>query len=98
MTEALNDEEFSRGERENLHKWGKARKMIDEDRVSIQMRSGDRYQLEVEGEHSEYVVGVDVDTGRTFCPCPFKGDNCSHQIAAHLKLAGIGVEKPEYNR
>lgn len=98
LARVLNCMDFSRDQRENLHKWGKARKIIDEDRVKVELRSGDRYQLRVEGDSEGYVVGVDIDSGESFCPCPFTGENCSHQIAAHLFLAGIGVENPEFKR
>lgn len=86
----------SRDERENLHKWGKARKIIDEKKIEPVVESEDRYQFKVEGYEDDYTVGVDIDTGETFCPCPFQGKNCSHQIAAHLFLAGIGVENENY--
>lgn len=89
-------EEISREERENLHKWGKARKIIDEQRIEVVMQSDDRYQFRVEGDTEEYEVGIDIDTGDSFCPCPFVGETCSHQIAAHLYLAGIGVENEHY--
>ncbi len=87
---------MTREERENLHKWGKARRIIDEDKIEEKAGSEDRYQFTVEGDTDTYTVGVDIDTGETFCPCPFQGENCSHQIAAHLYLAGIGVEKDNY--
>ncbi|MFB6203099.1 MAG: PepSY domain-containing protein [Candidatus Nanohaloarchaea archaeon] len=90
------DQEMSREERETLHKWGKARKIIDEKRIEATLESGDRYQFRIEGDSDTYEVGVDIDTGETFCPCPFTGDTCSHQIAAHLYLAGIGVENPYF--
>ena len=89
-------EDMSREQRENLHKWGKARRIIDEDKIQIKVQSKDRYQFEVEGTSTTYTVGVDIDTGDTFCPCQFQGENCSHQIAAHLFLAGIGVENDRY--
>lgn len=89
-------DEPDRETRENLHKWGKARKIIDEERIEISVESDDRYQFKVEGDSGTYEVGVDIDTGETFCPCPFQGDVCSHQIAAHLLLAEIGVEKESY--
>ena len=88
--------ELSREKRENLHKWGKARRIIDEDKIEVELRSDDRYQFIVEGSNTEYTVGVDIDTGETFCPCPFRGKTCSHQIAAHLYLSGIGVENESY--
>lgn len=88
--------EITREERENLHKWGKARKIIDERRIEVESEAKDRYVFQVEGDSGEYTVGVDIDTGETFCPCDFKGENCSHQIAAHLYLAGIGVENERY--
>ena len=92
-----NDQEnMSRSEKENLRKWGKARRIIDEEKISLKLNSEDRYQFEVKGENSDYVVGVDIDTGETFCPCPFKGENCSHQIAAHLHLTRIGLENEKY--
>jgi len=87
---------ISREERENLHKWGKARRIIDEEKIKLEFQSDDRYQFEVEGDTESYTVGIDIDTGETFCPCDFNGENCSHQIAAHLFLTGIGVEKEEY--
>lgn len=87
---------MSREERENLHKWGKARKLIDENRIEVKMESEDRYIFSVTGDSEEYEVGVDIDTGESFCPCPFQGDTCSHQLAAHLYLAGIGVENEHY--
>lgn len=90
----MND--MSREERENLHKWGKARRMIDEQKIEVEVESGDRYQFKVEGDNQSYVVGVDIDTGEAFCPCPFRGKICSHQIAAHLFLAGIGLENERY--
>lgn len=88
--------ELSREKRENLHKWGKARRIIDEDKIEVELQSDDRYQFRVEGSNNEYTVGVDIDTGETFCPCPFRGETCSHQIAAHLYLSGIGVENESY--
>lgn len=90
------DDEISRDERENLHKWGKARRIIDEDKILVQVQSDDRYQFEVEGDSESYNVGVDIDTGASFCPCQFQGEICSHQLAAHLYLAGIGVENDRY--
>lgn len=89
-------DDVSREERENLHKWGKARRIIDEEKIKLDFRSEDRHQFVVKGDSEEYTVGVDIDTGESFCPCDFKGENCSHQIAAHLFLAGIGVEKESY--
>lgn len=89
-------EDLSREERENLHKWGKARKIIDEDRISTTLESGDRYQFKVLGDTETYEVGIDIDSGESFCPCPFQGEVCSHQIAAHLLLAGIGVENEAF--
>lgn len=89
-------EDLSREERENLHKWGKARRIIDEDKIEVELESDDRYQFEVQGDSQEYTVGVDIDSGETFCPCQFQGETCSHQIAAHLFLAGIGVENDRY--
>lgn len=90
------EEDITRGERENLHKWGKARRIIDESKIEVKSSARDRYQFEVEGDTGEYIVGVDIDSGKTFCPCPFQGENCSHQIAAHLMLSDIGVEKENY--
>lgn len=90
------EEEMSRSERENLHKWGKARRIIDEEKIEVKSSSRDRYQFEVQGDTGVYTVGVDIDSGETFCPCPFQGETCSHQIAAHLMLSGIGVEKENY--
>lgn len=87
---------MDREERENLHKWGKARRIIDEKKIKVDLKSSDRYVLIIEGDHESYNIGIDIDTGETFCPCDFKGENCSHQIAAHLFLAGIGVEKESY--
>ena len=89
-------EELSRDKRENLHKWGKARRIIDEEKIEVDLRSDDRYQFKVEGSNGEYTVGVDIDTRETFCPCPFRGDTYSHQIAAHLYLSGIGLENESY--
>lgn len=89
-------EELSREQRENLHKWGKARRIIDEEKITVALKSDDRYQFKVKGDNEAYTVGVDIDTGETFCPCPFRGKICSHQIAAHLFLAGIGVENETY--
>lgn len=89
-------DQISREERENLHKWGKARKIIDENRIDTTLESEDRYQFRVEGDNGVYEVGVDIDTGESFCPCPFTGDTCSHQIAAHLYLTRIGVEKEAF--
>jgi hypothetical protein len=89
-------EDMTRGERENLHKWGKARRIIDEEKISVELESEDRYQFLVEGDTEEYTVGVDIDSGESFCPCQFQGETCSHQIAAHLFLAGIGVENDRY--
>ncbi|EGQ43052.1 MAG: hypothetical protein J07AB43_10410 [Candidatus Nanosalina sp. J07AB43] len=91
-------DDMSRGQRENLHKWGKARRLIDEDKIEIKFKSEDRYQFKIEGDSTEYTVGVDIDTGESFCPCQFKGENCSHQLAAHLFLAGIGVENDRYRQ
>lgn len=88
--------DISRKERENLHKWGKARKIIDEDRIEVSLQSEDRYQFMVQGDSGEYEVGVDIDSGETFCPCAFQGDTCSHQIAAHLYLSGVGVENESF--
>jgi len=90
------EEDISREERENLHKWGKARKIIDEKRISLELQSEDRYQFTVEGDSDSYTAGVEIDTGESFCPCAFQGETCSHQIAAHLFLAGIGVENASY--
>lgn len=87
---------MTRAERENLHKWGKARRIIDEEKIVLKSRSHDRYQFEVEGDTDTYTVGVDIDSGEAFCPCQFQGRTCSHQIAAHLKLSHIGVEKESY--
>lgn len=89
-------EDLSREERENLHKWGKARRIIDEEKIEVDMNSEDRYQFRIQGDTEEYTVGVDIDSGETFCPCQFQGETCSHQIAAHLFLAGIGVENDRY--
>ncbi|WEL19620.1 hypothetical protein [Candidatus Nanohalococcus occultus] len=89
-------ENISRPQRENLHKWGKARKIVDEERIKLLFGSDDRYQFKVEGNTSDYTLGVDIDTGETFCPCAFQGDTCSHQIAAHLFLAEIGLENTSY--
>lgn len=86
----------TREERENLHKWGKARRMIDEEKIEPEMESSDRYTFKVEGDSKSYTVGVDIDSGESFCPCPFTGELCSHQLAAHLVLAGIGVENDRY--
>lgn len=91
-----NVEEPGREERENLHKWGKARKIIDEKRIEVISSASDRYQFRVEGDSASYTVGVDIDTGESFCPCDFRGEVCSHQLAAHLHLAGIGVENESY--
>lgn len=88
--------QLDREKRENLHKWGKARRIVDEREIELEMESDERYQFRVAGETSEYVVGVDIDTGKTFCPCPFKGETCSHQIAAHLALTELGVENESY--
>lgn len=93
----MTEDDISRAERENLHKWGKARKIIDEERIEITMKSDDRYVFRIEGDTEEYEVGVDIDSGESFCPCPFVGETCSHQIAAHLYLAGIGVENAHYS-
>jgi hypothetical protein len=90
------ENDMSRAERENLHKWGKARRIIDEEKIEVDMESEDRYQFLVEGDTETYTVGVDIDSGETFCPCQFQGETCSHQIAAHLYLAGIGVENDRY--
>lgn len=89
-------DDLSREERENLHKWGKARRIIDEEKIEVSVKSEDRYQFKVEGSNAEYTVGVDIDSGESFCPCPFQGDLCSHQLAAHLLLTRIGVEKYSY--
>lgn len=89
-------DELSRDERENLHKWGKARRIIDEGKIEVSVKSSDRYQFVVEGNNAEYTVGVDIDSGDSFCPCPFQGELCSHQLAAHLFLSGIGVENSSY--
>ena len=89
-------EDLSRQEKENLHKWGKARRLIDEGKIELELASDDRYQFKVQGGSSTYNVGVDIDTGETFCPCPFQGKNCSHQIAAHLYLSDIGLENESY--
>jgi hypothetical protein len=89
-------ENLSREERENLHKWGKARRMIDERKVSVVSGSDERYQFRVTGDTETYTVGIDIDTGESFCPCSFRGELCSHQLAAHLHLAGIGVENERY--
>ena len=90
------EDEMSRSERENLHKWGKARRLIDENKLDLKSRSRDRYQYKVEGDTDTYTVGADIDSGKTFCPCPFQGETCSHQIAVHIHLSGIGVEKESY--
>lgn len=89
-------EEMSRDEKENLHKWGKARRIVDEGKIEVQLSSPDRYQFTIQGDSAEYQVGVDIDSGETFCPCPYRGENCSHQIAAHLLLTRIGVENENY--
>lgn len=91
----MNDE-ISREERENLHKWGKARRIIDEDKIKATLKSEDRYQFKVKGDSKGYTVGIDIDSGESFCPCQFQGENCSHQLACHLFLAGIGVENDRY--
>lgn len=88
--------DMSREERENLHKWGKARRILDEDKIEVKVKSKDRYQFQVEGDNQSYTVGVDIDTGETFCPCPFRGKTCSHQIAAHILLSDIGLENESY--
>lgn len=90
------EEDITREQRENLHKWGKARKIVDEERIKLLFGSDDRYQFKVDGDNGEYTIGVDIDTGETFCPCPFQGETCSHQIAAHLYLTEIGVENSSY--
>lgn len=90
------DEDLSRGERENLHKWGKARRIIDEEKIELDVSSDDRYQFIVTGDEGVYTVGVDIDSGETFCPCPFTGDSCAHQISAHIYLTRIGVENEHY--
>jgi hypothetical protein len=90
------EDDMTRSERENLHKWGKARRLIDEEKIKVKSSSHDRYQFEVQGNTGDYVVGVDIDSGETFCPCPFQGETCSHQIAAHLMLSSMGVEKENY--
>ena len=87
---------MNREKRENLHKWGKAQRILDEEKIKVDLQSQDRYQFNIKGETGEYLVGVDIDTGETFCPCAFQGNACSHQIAAHLFLASIGVEKESY--
>lgn len=87
---------MSKEKRENLHKWGKAQRLIDEGKIELELQSDDRYQFKVEGGSGDYTVGVDIDTGETFCPCPFQGKICSHQIAAHLFLADIGLENKSY--
>lgn len=92
----MGEDDLSREERENLHKWGKARRIIDEEKIEVELESGDRYQFKVQGDSQKYTVGVDIDSGETFCPCQFQGETCSHQIAAHLFLAGIGVENDRY--
>jgi len=89
-------EDLSRESRENLHKWGKASRLIDEEKVEIDLKSDDRYQLKIQGDSQKYTVGVDIDSGKTFCPCPFRGETCSHQIAAHLHLAELGLENETY--
>lgn len=89
-------DDLSRDERENLHKWGKARRIVDEEKIEVSVKSGDRYQFLVEGDNSEYNVGVDIDSGESFCPCPFQGATCSHQLAAHLLLTKLGVENKSY--
>lgn len=89
-------EKLSREERENLHKWGKARRILDEQKIEVTVESDDRYQFLVEGNNSAYTVGVDIDSGESFCPCPFQGELCSHQLAAHLLLTRLGVEKESY--
>lgn len=86
-------DELEKSERENLHKWGKARRIVDEELIEIRVQSSDRYQFSVEGDNGDYTVGVDIDSGKSFCPCPFRGDMCSHQIAAHLLLSELGLEK-----
>ncbi|MFB6209458.1 MAG: hypothetical protein ABEJ56_04975, partial [Candidatus Nanohaloarchaea archaeon] len=92
------EDDISRQERENLHKWGKARRIIDEEKIQLELQSDDRYQFKIQGDSKTYNVGVDIDTGESFCPCDFHGKNCSHQISAHLFLAGIGVEKDWYRQ
>lgn len=89
-------EKLSRENREKLHKWGKARRILDENKILEDMRSDDRYQFRVKGDHGIYTVGVDIDTGRSFCPCPFRGEMCSHQLSAHLYLTRIGLENDRY--
>ncbi len=89
-------DDLSRGERENLHKWGKARRIIDEEKIEVSLKSSDRYQFTVKGDNADYTVGVDIDSGESFCPCPFQGELCSHQLAAHLLLTRLGVEKESY--
>lgn len=92
----MDEQEMTRSEKENLHKWGKARRLIDEEKVEVRSRSSERYQIQVEGDTDTYTIGVDVDSGETFCPCAFHGDTCSHQIAAHILLSRIGLEKENY--
>ncbi|EHK00955.1 hypothetical protein HRED_10422, partial [Candidatus Haloredivivus sp. G17] len=38
----------------------------------LDLQSDDRYQFKVEGDNQDYTVGVDIDTGETFCPCPLE--------------------------
>ena len=89
-------DDLERSERENLHKWGKAQRIINEGKIEVSVKSSDRYQFVVEGDNSEYTVGVDIDSGDSFCPCPFQGELCSHQLAAHIVLSDLGLENSSY--
>lgn len=88
----MKEENFSRKDRETLHKWGKARKILDENRIDLLTKSDELYIFEVEGDSETYRVGVDIGSGESYCPCPFVGNQCSHQIAVHVKLSRLGVE------
>lgn len=87
-----------------LHKWGKARRLIDEEKVKIDLTGEDRWLFTVKGSEQEHRVGIDIDTGKGMCDCPpsttFGKEPqsniciCSHKMACHLILQEIGVERP----
>lgn len=70
----------------------KARRLVDEDRVTLVEEADKRVYLEVEGSHDTY--GVRLESDHTFsCTCPFatmrgipQGALCSHALAAMVLL------------
>lgn len=86
-----------------LHKWGKARNLIEEEKVRIDLIGQDRWLFTVEGSEEEHSVGIDIDSGEGMCDCPActtYSENpkenmciCSHKMACHLILQAVGEER-----